>query len=361
MNALRFGIVGMGIMGTAAGRVLARHPQVVLVAAASRSRERMAGACDELGITRRYEDVHEMFAREELDAVCVATPDQAHYAVVMSALERGLHVLVEKPMTTDVREAADIVRKVRQTGKKLQVSYNHRWLAPYNAAWKMIRDGKIGKPCMAYARKSNPIRVPTEMLPWSAESSPAWFLSGHDIDLVSWWFDADPVEAHGYGVKGVLAARGMDCYDMVQAQVKFSTPGGYPAFATFEACWIYPDTHPAMPDSYIEVVGDAGQMVLDRKAEAIEMATQERFAWPRSFLNFQVFDRWVGAFPACVESFVDAIRDDRTPYVTAYDGWRATAALDAIHRSVESGQVEKVAPPPVARKARITGSAARSQ
>lgn len=342
MKQLRFGIVGMGIMGSSVGRVLARHPNVVLAAATSLSRERMAPICDELGITQRYEDYREMLEKEGLDAVCVATPDQAHHAVVMEALQRGIAVLVEKPMTTDVREAAEIVETVRKTGVMLQVSYNHRWLAPYNATWKAIRDGKIGAPRMAYARKSNPLSVPTEMLPWAAGSSPAWFLSGHDIDLISWWFDADPVEAHGYGVKQVLAARGMDCYDMIQAQVKFSNG----AFATFEACWVYPNTHPAMPDSYMEVVGEAGQIVLDRKAEAVEMTSNERFAWPRSFLNFQVFDRWVGAFPACVESFVDALLQNRTPYVTAYDGWRATAALDAIHRSVESGQIEKVATPP---------------
>jgi predicted dehydrogenase len=150
------------------------------------------------------------------------------------------------------------------------------------------------------------------------------------------------VEAHGYGVKKVLAARGMDCYDMIQAQVKFSNG----AFATFEACWVYPNAHPAMPDSYMEIVGEAGQIILDRKTEALEMTTEERFAWPRSFLNFQVFDRWAGAFPACVESFVDAILEERQPYVTAYDGWRATATLDAIHRSVESGQVERIVAPP---------------
>jgi predicted dehydrogenase len=330
-------------MGSSVARVLARHPQVTLAAAASLDAEKMNTVCDEIGIPGRYTDYEAMFAAESLDAVCVATPDQHHYAVVRDALAAGLHVLVEKPLTTDVQEAAEIVRRVRETGLKLQVSYNHRWLSPYNATWQMIRAGKIGQPLMGYARKSNPIRVPTEMLPWAGGSSPAWFLSGHDIDLMTWWFDADPVEAHGYGIKKVLAARGLDTYDMIQAQVKFSNG----AFATFETCWIYPNTHPALPDSYMEIVGDAGQIVLDRKAEAIEMASPERFEWPRSFLNFQVFDRWVGAFPACVESFIEAILTDREPYVTAYDGWRATAALDAIHRAVASGQIEKITAPPV--------------
>jgi predicted dehydrogenase len=341
---LRVGIVGMGIMGSSVARVLARHPAVTLVAAADLHVDKIAPLCEELGIPNRYDHYEAMYALTPMDAVYIATPDFDHFGPVMSALRAGMHVHVEKPLTTDVHEATEIVNLVRETGRKLQVSYNHRWLAPYNATWKMIREGKIGQPLMGYARKSNPISVPTEMLPsWAASSSPAWFQSSHDIDLMSWWFDADPVEAHAYGVKRVLVARGMDTYDMIQAQVKYSNG----AFATFEAGWIYPKTYPAMPDSYMEVVGENGQIVVDRKDEAIEMTTQERFQWPRTLLNFQVFDRWVGAFPSCIESFIENILHDTEPRVTAYDGWRVTAALDAIHRSILTGQIEKIGPAPL--------------
>ena len=87
--------------------------------------------------------------------------------------------------------------------------------------------------------------------------------------------------------------------------------------ATFESAWIYPNTHPSMPDSFMEVIGERGHVHLDRKAEAIEMSTEEKFKWPRSLLNYKVFDKWVGAFPSCVNSFVDAVIEDRTPFVTA--------------------------------------------
>jgi predicted dehydrogenase len=130
---------------------------------------------------------------------------------------------------------------------------------------------------------------------------------------------------------------------MIQGQVRFSNG----SFATFESSWIYPNTHPAMPDSFMEVIGEKGHIHLDRKAEAIEMSTEEKFRWPRTLLNFQVFDKWVGAFPSAVDSFVDAVREDREPYVTAYDGWRATAVLATLHKAVETGNIEKVPEPPV--------------
>ena len=67
------------------------------------------------------------------------------------------------------------------------------------------------------------------------------------------------------------------------------------------------------------------------------MASAERFVWPRSLLNFQVFDKWVGAFPSCVESFIDAILEDRPASPDFTDGWRVQQVMDAALRSQETG------------------------
>lgn len=337
---VNIGIIGMGIMGLSVARVLARNPRVRLAALCTRGEANRRQAQAEFPAPAFYADYETMLDRERLDAVYVATPDWAHFGPVMACLEAGVHVHVEKPMTTSEPEAAAIVRKVAETGLKLQVSYNHRWLAPYHATYDRIRSGKIGECLMGYARKSNPIHVPVKILPWAQSSSPMWFLSGHDIDLMTWWFDDLPVEVKGFGVKRVLREKyGWDTYDAMQALVRFKRGG----FATFESTWIYPECHPAMPDSFMEVVGAQGHIHLDRKAEAIETSSPEGFAWPRSLLNYKVFDQWVGAFPSCVNSFVDAILEDREPFVTAFDGWRSTAILDAIHVSCETGETVGIA------------------
>ncbi len=334
----RIGIIGLGIMGKGVARVLVRNPLVEIVALSDISEKTLQVAKEEFSISKGYTNFEEMLEKEKPDIVYIATPDWAHRDPVIKSLEAGCHVHIEKPMTTDIQEAYEIVEKVKSTGLKLQVSYNHRWLSPYNATYNMIREGKIGAPLLGYARKNNPISVPTEMLPWAGKSTSAWFLSSHDIDLMCWWFDQSPVEVHGYGIKKVLVERGIDTYDMIQGIVKFD--GG--AVSTFESCWIYPNTHPAMPDSFMAVIGERGHIHLDRKTEAIEMSTNEKFSWPRSLLNYKVFDKWVGAFPSCVNSFIDAVIEDREPYVSAFDGWRSSAVLDALHKSVEEGGIIKV-------------------
>jgi predicted dehydrogenase len=272
--AIRFGIIGTGIMGSAVGRVLKLCPQVELAALCDLDRERLEKSGKEFVVSGLYERYSEMLDGEKLDAVAVATPDPLHTNPVVDSLTKGCHVLVEKPMATSLKDAEEIYRVVRKTGKKLQVNFNHRWLSPYHKAKEMVLSGELGEPVVGYARKNNPIYVPTEMIKsWSGRTTPAWFLSCHDIDLMTWWFDADPVEAYAKGAKKVLVAKGFDTYDAIQALVTYE--GG--KFATYEAVWIYPNSSPYMPDSFMELIGSAGTLHLDRQAEAVDAMTQEKF------------------------------------------------------------------------------------
>jgi predicted dehydrogenase len=337
--AIRIGIIGTGIMGNAVGRIFRLLPQVELAALADLSKERLKQSGKEFGVAALYTNYRDMLSKEKLDAVAVATPDHDHTAPVIDSLRAGCHVLVEKPLTTSQTEAEEIYRLVQKTGKKLQVNFNHRWLSPYHKVKEMVLNGQIGQPLIGYARKNNPLYVPTEMIKsWSGRTTPAWFLSCHDIDLMTWWFDADPVEAYAKGIKKVLVKKGFNTYDGIQALVTYE--GG--RFATYEAIWIYPNTSPYMPDSYMELVGSLGALQIDRQAEAIDAMIQEKFTCPRTFLNYKVFDEWQGAFPAAVRGFLFAVEHGTEPHVNARDGVRSTAVLEAIHKSLESHKPESI-------------------
>lgn len=346
-NAIAFGrkalkikiaVVGAGIMGRNAVSVWERDPRVEVVAVCDIDLERAKETAAIIGVKETVKDFRMLLDRDDIDVFHINTPDQFHRDTAIGALEAGKHVLVEKPLTTDVGEADEIVECVRKTGRKFQVSFNHRWLSVYHKAFEEIQAGQIGSPVMGFAKKNNPILVPTEWLPWSSGSSPAWFLSSHDIDLMNWWVGEAAVEVYASGSKKVLKARGLDTYDAIQAQVRYKN--GF--FATFESCWIYSNKSPYIPDSYMEIVGEDGHIFMDRKAEAMEMATPDAYTYPRTLLNYKIFDRWQGALPSCMYSFIDAIIDNREPYVTAQDGRNVTAILEAIHRSLASGRSEKV-------------------
>ncbi|HXK02306.1 MAG TPA: Gfo/Idh/MocA family oxidoreductase [Verrucomicrobiae bacterium] len=341
-DRVRVGVVGLGTMGDQYTRIYQAHPLAEVTAVADPKPERVEEFGNKYAVAGRYADIGQMLDAGAVDAVCVATPDFAHYAAVKAALEAGKHVLCEKPFTTDLGEADRLLELSRSRPRqKLQVAFNHRWLPSYNHGHASIRAGVIGPPVAGYARKNDTIWVSTEMLKWASRSTPVHFLGAHDIDLMRWFFGSEPVEAHAYGSKGVLAARGIDTYDVIQAQVKFASG----AFATFESAWIYPNTFPTIVDSFVEVLGTSGHLHFDRKRESIEMSTPERFSYPKVFLNHEVFGKLRGAFPDCLNDFIDSIVNETQPRVTAFDGRQVTAVLDAISRSLESARVVPVAQP----------------
>jgi predicted dehydrogenase len=236
--------------------------------------------------------------------------------------------------TTDLDEADSLLHLSRSRPKqKLQVAFNHRWLAPYYQGFAAIQEGSIGRPVAGYARKNDTIWVSTEMINWAARSTPIHFLGAHDIDLLRWYFSSEPVTVHAYGAKGVLSARGIDTYDVIQAQVRFASG----AFATVESAWIYPNSFPSIVDSFVEVIGSAGHLHFDRKRESIEMSTEAKFSYPKTFLMQEIFGKLRGAFVECLNDFIATIIDDTPPRVTAFDGRQVTVVLDAVSRSLAGG------------------------
>jgi predicted dehydrogenase len=340
IEKINIGVIGQGIMGQQYAAIYHDHPYARVAAVASRRMEQAKEVGERFGVPYISDDWRALVESPDVDAVCIALPDDQHFKAASSAIRNGKHVLIEKPMTTDLAEADELVRLAETHNVKVQVAFNHRWLAPYHQGKVSIAAGAIGQPLCAYARKNDTIFVSTEYINWAAKTTPAWFLSCHDIDLVRWFFQSEPVEARAWGVKKVLAARGIDTYDMIQSQVKFESG----AIATFEAGWIYPNTFPTMVDSFIGVTGEHGHLHFDRKRESIEMSTPEKFAFPKAFLSTSVFGTLRGAFPACLDDFIRCIRLDLQPEVGVRDGRQVTAVLSAIHESLGTGASVAVAP-----------------
>src|SRR5574340_955559 len=208
MDRIRIGIIGLGIMGDLYAKIYSAHPLAQLVAVSSRRQERTDEFRQKYGAEHGYTDYRKMLERKDLDAVVVATPDHHHFVPTRDALQAGKHVLVEKPFTTSLKEADELIRIAGQARRKVQVAFNHRWLSAYYQTKTLIAKGEIGQPLAGYARKNDTIFVATDYITWAGETTPAWFLSSHDIDLMRWWLAAEPVEARAWGCRSVLAARG---------------------------------------------------------------------------------------------------------------------------------------------------------
>jgi len=100
---IRIGVVGAGIWGTMHARAYAQNPLVELVGICDLDEERARKVAAQYGIPNVFNRVDDLLD-EGLDGISVATPDDAHTAIVLKAAARGVHILVEKPLATTLEE-----------------------------------------------------------------------------------------------------------------------------------------------------------------------------------------------------------------------------------------------------------------
>lgn len=93
----------------------------------------------------KYEDYLEMVEKEDLDAVCIGTPDHWHAKQAIDCLEKGLHVYCEKPMTKTVEEAVAVLKAWQKSGQVMQVGVQSTSLPLWPQVNELLREGKLGK------------------------------------------------------------------------------------------------------------------------------------------------------------------------------------------------------------------------
>ncbi|HEV7663995.1 MAG TPA: Gfo/Idh/MocA family oxidoreductase [Chloroflexota bacterium] len=331
---LRVGVIGVGLLGERHARFWAQQPDVELVAVADGRLDRATEVASTWGAPAAYASAAELISRARPDAVSIATPDFVHREPVLTALEGGAHVLVEKPLALTTDDARAMIAAAERANRVLMVNHSMRWIPHFVALKRSIVSGELGDVVSAHSFKADTIHVPTRMLAWAGKSTPAYFLTAHDLDLVRWFFDDEVAEVYAQGVSRVLKLRGVETPDVIQASVRFRNG----AIASFESSWIMPNTFPAFTDSYLHVMGSQGTVFLDRGREALEVFNEQNVKYPKLSTVYEHEGRIYGSFRHALEHFVDCARTGSEPLTAAAQVYGVVAALEAIHESLETGQ-----------------------
>jgi predicted dehydrogenase len=214
----------------------------------------------------------------------------------------------------------------------VMVNHSMRWIPRHREIRSAIAN-EIGPVVVAHSAKSDVISVPTTMLSWAGRSSPAWFLTAHDLDLVRWFADDRIVRVWAQGSRRLLFARGIDTWDAIQASVTFARG----AIATFESSWVHPETYPALTDDYMHVIGEGGVAYLDRGRETLEVFSSHHSRHPKYATVYEHDGRIYGSFRHALEHFEECVKCTREPETSARRVLGVVATLEAIHHSLETG------------------------
>lgn len=151
-GSLKVGVIGLGWAGQQHLAAYSKLPDLQVVAIAGQESDLLGSLGDEYNVTHRLESWTDLLEVPGLDAVSVAVPTFLHSTIAIAALERGIHVLSEKPIARDGEEGQEMVNAARKAGRVLEVAFNHRLRSDIQELSRIISTGEIGRPY--YARAS---------------------------------------------------------------------------------------------------------------------------------------------------------------------------------------------------------------
>jgi predicted dehydrogenase len=173
--SLRVAVIGAGWAGEQHLAAYDAHPGVEIVGLAGLEEARRAALAARYGIERHVAEWEELLEFDGIDAVSVGVPTFLHAPIAITALERGLHVLSEKPMALNAAEAQTMVDAARAANRVLDVGFNHRQRGDILKLAEVVRTGRLGQ--VYYAK--------------------AWWLRRTGIPKAGSWFTASELAGGG--------------------------------------------------------------------------------------------------------------------------------------------------------------------
>ena len=323
---VRLGIAGLGRLGRRHAENLARRVAgVELLAACSPIEDELRWANAQLGIAHCYRDYADMLRHPGLDAVFLVTPTTLHATQITQALGAGKHVFCEKPLSLAVDDCERVQRAAAgQPHLQVMIGFVRRFDASYRDAYTRITQGAIGTPFLVRAQTCDRLD-PSGAFVQFAASSGGIFLdcSVHDIDLARWLLGAPrALRAFAIGTNAI--------YPKLR---EFNDVDNGLALCEFDdgklACFYASRTMAHGHDTWTEVVGTAGKLVIGRDARPNEVETTDERGTHFDIVQ-DFYARFADAFVAEASAFIAAVRGEQSLPLTLADATEATRIGQAL-------------------------------
>lgn len=309
-SALRTAVVGVGYLGRFHAQKYAQIEGSNLIAVADANAEAAERVAKELNV-EAVTDYRGLLDR--VDAISIAVPTPMHHAIACEALERGVHVLVEKPIATTVSEAKEMVEAARRRGCVLQVGHLERFNPAIVAAVQ-----RMTAPRFVESHRLAPFKQR------GTDVSVVLDLMIHDIDLIQ-ELVGQPIES----IDAVGAQVFSGEIDIVNARIRFR--GGCVANTTASRVSMKQERKIRIfqDDAYMSIDMQQKILTVIRKKDAAPVESPAQVS-----IEEESFDQG-DALRDEIAAFLKAIRDKTEPVVTGEDGLRALETAIKITELVQ--------------------------
>ena len=346
MSVIGFGIIGCGAIAPMHARSIAEIDGAHLVAVADVVEENAQKLAAQYGATA-YSNYKEMLKRDDIDVVCLCVPSGMRLELGAACAAAGKHVLSEKPLEISTARIDELIGVIDDAGVRLGCIFQSRFAEGPRAVYNAIQQGRFGKLVLGDAYiKWHRTQEYYDSGEWrgtrALDGGGALMNQGiHQIDLLLWFMGpAKSVQAR----TALVGHKGLEVEDLACALIEFQN-GALGVIESTTAVW---PGHAAR----LEVHGTEGGAVLEdgqlkhwqfenerpedhgiRDALGGDTTLGSGAADPMSALSHE-------GHKLQIQDFVEAIRDDRPPFVEGREGRRAVALIEAIYAAAESGEIQ---------------------
>ena len=314
MKKLGVAVIGTGFWGKNHARVYKELASTELVAICDVNAEIAKSIADQFGV-KAYTTSTRMLKNEEIEAVSVCTWSTSLAKEALKALKAGKHVLVEKPMAANTRQAEKLLETAEKNDLHLTVGFLMRFIPGLQHIREAVENKKIGElVCVAAKRVSQwPERI--------GDVGVVKDMAIHDIDVMRYIFNEDPITV--YAKTGSMRHKKFEDY----AQIMLTYKDGKSAF--IESNWLTP-----YKTRTLTVTGSDAIMRLDYITQELWIEEPKETLQPRY--------PWQEPLKLELQHFADCILAKKKPLITAADGLKALQIAEAALQSSSKNKAIKL-------------------
>ncbi|MGO8805816.1 MAG: Gfo/Idh/MocA family protein [Candidatus Bathyarchaeia archaeon] len=305
MKKIGVAVIGTGFWGKNHARIYKELPSTELIAICDVNPERAKAIADQYGV-KAYTNSSRMFKNKEIEAVSICTWSTVLAKEALKGLKAGKHVLVEKPMATNTKQAKKLCATAEQNGLVLTVGFLMRFIPGVQVIREAVEKRKIGDLVCANAKRVSqwPERI--------GDVGVVKDTAIHDIDVMRFISQQDPITV--YAKMGSMRNRKFEDY----AQIMLTYKNGESAF--IESNWLTP-----YKTRTLTVTGSDAIMRLDYITQEMWIEQQKETLQPR--IPFQE------PLKCELQHFAECITEKKKPLITGEDGVKALEIAQAAMKS----------------------------
>ena len=314
MKKLNVAVVGTGSWGKNHARIYSELPYANLFGIVDKDSKRGKAIAKQYN-TQFFENLDNLLKNEELHMIAIASPTTSHAKIAIQAIEQGKHVFIEKPMTSTVDEAVEVMDAEKTHGIKIGVGFIERFNPVIKRSKQLVENKELGNLVLMGARRLGPF--------WPGRLKDVDVIrdvSIHDIDGFRYIIGKDPISIYARG--GKLRHH---YYDYAEIILDFGS--GVTGF--IESNYLTPHKY-----RKLSLTCEHGMVEAD-------FMTQEYIIENEEFIKKRKLE-WQEPLSDELGSFVKACLEDKKPLVTSEDGLRALQIAYAAIESIETHKVINV-------------------